>query len=142
MSGAHRLLLVDDDTGLLRLLSMRLKASGYAVSTAETAEAALLRLAVERFSLVVCDVRLPDRDGLSLFGDIRLAVRKRTTENGFAGDVMVNARTGRPELEAPEGTMLREYRDARQALMNDDLRKKFARLAQIFGAYRNVWRGG
>jgi len=71
MSGAHRLLLVDDDTGLLRLLSMRLKASGYAVSTAETAEAALLRLAVERFSLVVCDVRLPDRDGLSLFGDIR-----------------------------------------------------------------------
>jgi two-component system response regulator GlrR len=71
MSGAHRLLIVDDDTGLLRLLSMRLKASGYAVSTAETAEAALLRLAVERFSLVVCDVRLPDRDGLSLFGDIR-----------------------------------------------------------------------
>jgi two-component system response regulator GlrR len=66
-----RLLVIDDDTDLLRLLSMRLKASGYAVSTAETAEAALLRLAVERFSLVICDVRLPDRDGLSLFEDIR-----------------------------------------------------------------------
>ena len=71
MNDAHRLLLVDDDTGLLRLMSMRLKASGYLVSTAETAEAALLRLAVERFSLVICDVRLPDRDGLSLFDDIR-----------------------------------------------------------------------
>jgi two-component system response regulator GlrR len=71
MSSPHRLLLVDDDTDLLRLLSMRLKASGYAVSTAETAEAALLRLAVECFSLVICDVRLPDRDGLSLFDDIR-----------------------------------------------------------------------
>jgi two-component system response regulator GlrR len=66
-----RLLLVDDDTDLLRLLSMRLTASGYRVSTAETAEAALVRLAVERFSLVVSDVRLPDRDGLSLFEDIR-----------------------------------------------------------------------
>lgn len=62
-----------------------------------------------------------------LFGDIRLAVRKRTTENGFAGDVMVNARTGRPELEAPEGTMLREYRDARQALsdLNYEARRMF-----------------
>jgi two-component system response regulator GlrR len=70
VSGAH-LLLVDDDTDLLKLLSMRLRASGYRVSTAETAEAALARLAVERFSLVVSDVRLPDRDGLALFEDIR-----------------------------------------------------------------------
>ncbi len=70
-AATHRLLLVDDDTDLLRLLSMRLTASGYRVSTAETAEAALARLAVERFSLVVSDVRLPDRDGLSLFEDIR-----------------------------------------------------------------------
>lgn len=69
--GQHKLLLVDDDTDLLRLLSLRLKASGYRVSTAETAEAALTRLAVERFSLVLSDVRLPDRDGLALFDDIR-----------------------------------------------------------------------
>jgi two-component system response regulator GlrR len=65
------LLLVDDDADLLRLLSMRLRASGYRVCTAETAEAALARLAVERFGLVVSDVRLPDRDGLALFEDIR-----------------------------------------------------------------------
>ena len=70
MSGP-RLLLVDDDTDLLRLLSLRLTASGYRVSTAETAEAALTRLAVEPFALVISDVRLPDRDGLSLFDAIR-----------------------------------------------------------------------
>ena len=69
-AGAH-LLLVDDDTDLLKLLSLRLHASGYRVSTAETAEAALGRIAVERFSLVVSDVRLPDRDGLALFEEIR-----------------------------------------------------------------------
>ncbi len=66
-----RLLLVDDDTDLLRLLSMRLSASGYRVSTAESVEAALARLAVERFDLVVSDVRLPDGDGLALFEEIR-----------------------------------------------------------------------
>ncbi len=69
-AGAH-LLVIDDDTDLLRLLSMRLRASGYRVTTAETAEQALARLAVERFGLVVSDVRLPDRDGLALFEDIR-----------------------------------------------------------------------
>lgn len=50
---------------------MRLRASGYRVSTAESAEAAAALLAVEHFALVISDVRLPDRDGLSLFEDIR-----------------------------------------------------------------------
>ncbi|NMG29733.1 sigma 54-interacting transcriptional regulator [Aromatoleum evansii] len=68
--GAH-LLVVDDDADLLRLLSMRLRASGYRVSTAGSAEAALACLAVERFGLVLSDVRLPDRDGLVLFEEIR-----------------------------------------------------------------------
>ncbi|MBL8509653.1 MAG: response regulator, partial [Chitinimonas sp.] len=66
---AH-ILLVDDDTDLLKLLSMRLTAAGYRVTTATTAEGALTRLAVELPQLVLSDVRLPDRDGLSLFGDI------------------------------------------------------------------------
>ena len=69
-SQAH-LLLVDDDVDLLRLLSMRLRASGYRISTATSAEAAIALIEVERFALVVSDVRLPDKDGLSLFEDIR-----------------------------------------------------------------------
>ncbi|MBM3116896.1 sigma 54-interacting transcriptional regulator [Jeongeupia naejangsanensis] len=70
MSGAS-LLLVDDDVDLLRLLSMRLTAAGYRVSTAETVQAALAQLAVSTPQLVISDVRLPDGDGLALFGEIR-----------------------------------------------------------------------
>ncbi|MBX3678989.1 MAG: sigma 54-interacting transcriptional regulator [Rhodocyclaceae bacterium] len=70
VDGAH-LLVVDDDVDLLRLLSMRLTANGYRVTTADSAEAALARLAVERPDLVISDVRLPDRDGLALFDEIR-----------------------------------------------------------------------
>ena len=66
-----RLLLVDDDTDLLRLLAMRLQATGYDVATADSVAAARSRLGVERFDLVVSDVRLPDGDGLALFEDIR-----------------------------------------------------------------------
>jgi len=65
------LLLVDDDADLLKLLSMRLHAAGHRVTAVESAEAALTQLAVARPQLVVSDVRLPGRDGLALFDEIR-----------------------------------------------------------------------
>ena len=64
-------LVVDDDADMLRLLTMRLQAAGYRVSTATSAEAALTQLDIERPQLVLSDVRLPGRDGLALFDDIR-----------------------------------------------------------------------
>ncbi len=66
-----RLLVVDDDADMLRLLSMRLTAAGYRVSAVGSAEAALAQLDMERPQLVLSDVRLPGRDGLALFDDIR-----------------------------------------------------------------------
>jgi len=41
VSDKHRVLLVDDDRGLLRLLSMRLTAAGYLVEAVEGGEQAL-----------------------------------------------------------------------------------------------------
>ena len=69
-AGAH-LLLVDDDPDLLRLLSLRLTANGYRVSAVGSAEAALARLSIELPMLVISDIRLPDRDGMALFQEIR-----------------------------------------------------------------------
>jgi two-component system response regulator GlrR len=71
MAQATRILVVDDDADMLRLLSMRLRAAGYAVTAVASAEAALAQLAVERPQLVLSDVRLPGGDGLSLFEEIR-----------------------------------------------------------------------
>ncbi|QJW83548.1 sigma 54-interacting transcriptional regulator [Ramlibacter terrae] len=68
---ASRLLVVDDDADMLRLLSMRLQSAGYRVSTAASAEAALAQLEVERPQLVISDVRLPGKDGLALFDEVR-----------------------------------------------------------------------
>ena len=70
--GQPRLLVVDDDADMLRLLSMRLNAAGYRVNTAASAEAALAQLQIERPQLVLSDVRLPGQDGLALFDEIRL----------------------------------------------------------------------
>jgi two-component system, NtrC family, response regulator GlrR len=69
-TGAH-VLLVDDDADLLRLLAMRLSSAGYRISTAESAEAALAQLALQRPQLVISDVQLPGADGMALFERIR-----------------------------------------------------------------------
>lgn len=64
------LLLVDDDPDLLKLLAIRLKASGYRVTTADSGERALAMLAAERPDLVVTDLRMTGIDGMQLFREI------------------------------------------------------------------------
>lgn len=66
-----RLLVVDDDPDMLRLLSMRLTSVGYQVTAVTSAESALTQLEIEHPQLVLSDVRLPGRDGLALFDEIR-----------------------------------------------------------------------
>jgi two-component system, NtrC family, response regulator GlrR len=64
------LLLVDDDPDLLKLLSIRLKASGYSVAAAANGQQALSMIAGERPDLVVTDLRMAGLDGMALFHEI------------------------------------------------------------------------
>ena len=68
--GKPRLLLVDDDAALLRLLTMRLEAAGYEVVAVDCAERALAVLAAEFPQLVITDMRMPGMDGAALFDAI------------------------------------------------------------------------
>ncbi len=63
---SHTILLVDDDPSLLKLLQLRLNASGYKVLTADSGEAALQQLN-ERIDLVLTDLRMEGMDGMELF---------------------------------------------------------------------------
>src|SRR5437667_57962 len=65
-----RILLIDDDKDLLHLISMRLRAAGYAVTTAESGQAALAAMAVSPPELVITDLRMEGMDGLALFDAI------------------------------------------------------------------------
>ena len=66
-----RLLLVDDDPGLLKLLGMRLVSEGYSVTTAESGPEALRVLGRDKVDLVVSDLRMDEMDGLQLFAEIQ-----------------------------------------------------------------------
>jgi two-component system cell cycle response regulator DivK len=65
------LLLIDDNSQNLRLAGFLLKAGGFLVRTAPSAEEALVLLEKQRFSLVLVDIQLPGMDGLDLTRRIR-----------------------------------------------------------------------
>ena len=67
---ARRILAVDDDPDLLRLLTIRLKSAGYDVTAVESAEKALAQLSVARPHLVVTDLRMSGMNGAALFDAI------------------------------------------------------------------------
>ena len=67
----NHLLLVDDDTSLLKLLSIRLEAEGYRVQTAQSAEEAIPLLRNEPIELMVTDLRMDGASGLELFEQVR-----------------------------------------------------------------------
>eukprot|EP01155_Anaeramoeba_flamelloides_P051495 Anaeramoba_flamelloidesc42428_g1_i4.p1 GENE.c42428_g1_i4~~c42428_g1_i4.p1 ORF type:complete len:208 (-),score=31.48 c42428_g1_i4:5-628(-) len=71
MTSTPHILLVDDDTALLRLLEMRLQASGYQISSAESGEEALSLVRQHSFDLVLTDLRMDGMDGLTLFSRIQ-----------------------------------------------------------------------
>ncbi|HEY7672246.1 MAG TPA: sigma 54-interacting transcriptional regulator [Gammaproteobacteria bacterium] len=66
-----RILLVDDDPGLLRLLSIRLRAEQYEVEAVESAKEALAALPRFRPDLVITDLRMQAMDGIGLLKEIQ-----------------------------------------------------------------------
>lgn len=66
-----RLLLVEDDLPLAEALMSLLVSSGYAVDCVNDGEAARTLVAAEQFDLVILDLTLPERDGLSVLRHMR-----------------------------------------------------------------------
>jgi two-component system KDP operon response regulator KdpE len=66
MTIRHKVLIVDDEPHIRRLMQAALVRAHYATIEAESAREALYRLRVERPDIVLLDLGLPDRDGLEL----------------------------------------------------------------------------
>jgi two-component system response regulator GlrR len=66
-----RILIVDDDPGLLRLLTIRLRAENYEVEAVESGAAALGAASRFRPDLVVTDLRMDQMDGIGLLKELQ-----------------------------------------------------------------------
>ena len=72
--GAHpiaRVLIVDDEESIRRLVSKWTDLSGYEVKAASSAEAALLMMHAWTADIVVCDIRMPRYSGVWLIEHLR-----------------------------------------------------------------------
>jgi two-component system response regulator GlrR len=67
----EQLLIIDDDQGLLKLLTMRLTAMGFTVTACHNANTALDEARRQRFDLVITDLRLAEGDGLAVMEEVR-----------------------------------------------------------------------
>ncbi len=71
MPSNGRILLVDDDPGLLRLLSIRLRAENYEVEAVESAHKALASVSRVSPDLVITDLRMDKMDGIGLLKELQ-----------------------------------------------------------------------
>lgn len=128
-AAAVRVLVVDDEPQIRRFLDISLRAQGYRVLTADTAQAALELLATQSPDLAILDLGLPDRDGLDLLRDLRgwsqvpvivLTVRANEQEKVAALDAGANDYVTKPfgiqELMARIRALLRTHAAAQDAL--------------------------
>jgi two-component system alkaline phosphatase synthesis response regulator PhoP len=67
----HKVLLVEDEEGLIFTLTDRLRSEGFEVKTATDGEAGLALASTENFDLMILDVMLPKKNGYDVCRDLR-----------------------------------------------------------------------
>lgn len=66
-----RILLVDDEKNILKVMSASLKKEGYDVETARSGEEAIGKIGNNRYNLVITDYKLPRINGLDLIQELK-----------------------------------------------------------------------
>jgi two-component system KDP operon response regulator KdpE len=113
VSGRTRVLVVDDEPGILKFLRPALEASAYEMRTVGTAAEAIRSIASDAPDIVVLDLGLPDADGKDVIRRVRewsdvpivvLSARDRETEKidalDLGADDFINKPFGVGELLA------------------------------------------
>ena len=100
-----RILVVDDDSRLLSLITETLGSIGYTAEDAKSAKEALSKLAKSKFHLIISDIKMPEMDGLSLL--------EKISEN-YPGLPVIFI-TGLPQTDTiraanPEGILSKPFR--------------------------------
>jgi DNA-binding response OmpR family regulator len=71
---SKRVLVVEDEEDIRRLISIKLKSAGYEVATANDGEEGLAAAVRDKPDLLVSDVMMPKKDGYTMVREVREAL--------------------------------------------------------------------
>lgn len=94
------ILLIDDEELITKSLSILLKSQGYEVTVARSGKSALEEVQKCDFDLIICDVRMPDMDGVETIENIRKSLIQLGKEQ--PPEVLI---TGYADMEKHEKAM-------------------------------------
>ena len=120
MTEARKLLIVDDDPHIRRLLQIYLRNSGYEIAEAATGEEATELLDAEQFDVILLDLILP------YHGGFMLCQRVRSAEDGAKPHIIIITGEDSPEIRAT----------AEECGADDFLAKPFTQQDVVGAVYR------
>jgi DNA-binding response OmpR family regulator len=89
-----RLLLVEDDTRIARIVAKGLREQAYAVDISATGEDALYQADINTYDLVILDVMIPGRDGFAVCRELRKSGKRMPILMLTARDALEDRITG------------------------------------------------
>jgi DNA-binding NtrC family response regulator len=66
-----RILVIDDDASVRKVIAMALEDEGYSVDTAENGSEAIQKCNANFYNVALIDIRLPDMEGTKLLGEMK-----------------------------------------------------------------------
>jgi len=95
---AKTILVVDDSAGIRQIVGFSLKSAGYDVIEGVDGADALTKLAGQKVHLIICDVNMPNMDGISFLKEI-----KKSDDYKFIPIIMLTTESQeRKKLEGQE----------------------------------------
>ena len=74
-SSPTRILIVDDEPNISRLVSQLLTVKGYDSRVCDSGAQALAAIAAEEFALVISDINMPGMSGIELLASVKNPIR-------------------------------------------------------------------
>jgi DNA-binding response OmpR family regulator len=87
----NKILIIEDDKALTRALELKLTHEGFEVASLPNGEKVIATLEKGQFSLILCDLMMPGRDGFQVLQMLK--------EKGIKTPVIVLTNLGQPEDE-------------------------------------------
>jgi DNA-binding response OmpR family regulator len=97
---SKRVLVVEDEADIRRLVTIKLKGDGWEVSTANDGEEGLAAAVRDKPDLLVSDVMMPKKDGYTMVREVREALGSEApvvimlTSKGQEGDIATGLESG------------------------------------------------